>query len=251
VIIRKDYSRRIASDRDQMIEIKWTETIIQSSATAFAVSNYQKGHVYITLVDLKTRRQSRMKTFVLDNAPTKIYQIDDNNMLFGTEGGKIEHWIVSGNDPDKKAKKIYHAHPESDAGISAIIELKTHSGLLRGKTEGNFKLIATASEGAKEFRIWKLQNCELMPYLKIETTFTDGIKYLLETQETQLAAANEKTIKFYDFIDKDEKDAKEKLQKDKDETNKKMKEIWNSIDVKNAGKLNQFELRKYFDELAK
>ena len=42
--------------------------------------------------------------------------------------------------------------------------------------------------------------------MKIETTFTDGIKYLLETQDTQLAAANEATIKFYDFIDKREKE---------------------------------------------
>jgi hypothetical protein len=155
-------------------------------------------------------------------------------MLIGTEGGKIEHWIVD----ESRCKKIYDAHPESTAGISAIIELKTQSALLRGKNDGNFKLIASSSEGAKEFRIWKLQGCELMPYLKIETTFTDGIKFLLETQETQLAAANDTTIKFYDFIDKDEKDAKEKLQKEKDETNKLMKEIWKSIDVKNAGKLN-------------
>jgi len=131
-----------------------------------------------------------MKKFNLANAPTRIYQIDENNMLIGTEGGKIEHWIVD----ESKCKKVYNAHPESDAGISAIIELSTTSELLRGKTPGNFKLIATSSEGAKEFRIWKLQDNELMPYLKIETTFSDGIKFLLETQQTQLAAANEKTI---------------------------------------------------------
>jgi len=39
-----------------MIEIKWTETIIQSSATALAVANYREKFVYITVVDLKTRR---------------------------------------------------------------------------------------------------------------------------------------------------------------------------------------------------
>lgn len=60
-----------------------------------------------------------------------------------------------------ECKKIYDAHPESDAGISSIIELKTQSELLRGEPvspNGNleFKLIATASEGAKEFRLWKL-----------------------------------------------------------------------------------------------
>jgi len=47
---------------------------------------------------------------------------------------------------------------------------------------------------------------ELLPYLKIETTFSDGIKYLLETHDTQLAASNHSIIKFYDFIDKNERD---------------------------------------------
>jgi len=45
--------------------------------------------------------------------------------------------------------KIYEAHPESTAGISAIIELETKSSLLRGaKDEPGSRLIATASEGA-------------------------------------------------------------------------------------------------------
>jgi len=62
---------------------------------------------------------------------------------------------------------------------------------LRGETlkegeESKFKLIATASAGAKEFRLWHLMKDtkELMPYLKIETTIVGGIKYLLETQPT-------------------------------------------------------------------
>jgi len=160
-----------------MIEIKWTETIIQSSATALAVANYNQCLVNLTVVDLKMRRQTLMKTFNVANKPTRLYQIDANNMLIGTEGGKIEHWVVD----ESKCKKTYHAHPESEAGISALIELKTESPLLRGSTEGDFKLIATSSEGAKEFRIWKLVDNELMPYLKIETTFADGIKFLLET----------------------------------------------------------------------
>jgi len=44
---------------------------------------------------------------------------------------------------------VYEAHPESQAGISAIIELKSNSPLLRGENDDPaFKLIATASEGA-------------------------------------------------------------------------------------------------------
>ena len=58
--------------------------------------------------------------------------------------------------------------------------------------------------GAKEFRLWKLNldTQTLHPYLKIETTITGGIRYLVESNDTQIVAANEKTMKFYDFIDK-------------------------------------------------
>ena len=69
-------------------------------------------------------------------------------------------------------------------------------------------MIATASSGAKEFRLWKLRKSTiaLFPYLKIETTIEGGIQFLLETSDTQLVAANAKCIKFYDFIDKVKKD---------------------------------------------
>ena len=101
--------------------------------------------------------------------------------------------------------------PDDDVTLndSAILELTSQSELLRGEPfDANapleFKLIATASEGAKEFRLWKLhlETQTLYPYLKIETTITDGIKYLCESSDTQIVAANEKVIKFYDFIDK-------------------------------------------------
>jgi len=55
--------------------------------------------------------------------------------------------------------------------------------VLKEGEESKFKLIATASAGAPEFRLWQLMKDtkELMPYLKIETTIVGGIKYLLET----------------------------------------------------------------------
>jgi len=172
--------------------------------------------VNIAIVDLKTRRKNNVKQFKLSNKPTKLYQIDENNILVGTEGGKIEHWQVD----EQVCKKIYDAHPESSEGISSMLELKTKSELLRGEmwnedAEPEFKLIATASRGAKEFRLWKLSIMyqTLHPYLKIETTIVGGIQFLLETQDTQIVAANSKTIKFYDFIDKNDKEAKEKARK--------------------------------------
>lgn len=184
VVVKKDKSGRISSERDCMIEIKWNHSVIQSSATVLCFSIYKESLVKIAIVDLKTRRKNNVKQFKLSNKPTKLYQIDENNILVGTEGGKVEHWQVD----EQVCKKIYDAHPESAEGISAILELKTKSDLLRGEiwqedVEPEFKLIATASLGAKEFRLWKL-SCQyqtLHPYLKIETTIVGGIKFLLET----------------------------------------------------------------------
>lgn len=121
---------------------------------------------------------------------------------------------------------VYDAHPESDAGISAIIQLKTESNLLRGNNcNPDMKLIATASFGAPQFRIWRMAalNPELIPYLKIETTFTSGISFLLETHETQLVAAQGNTIKFYDFIDKSEQDQAKAEEKQQQEMQEQMK----------------------------
>lgn len=109
------------------------------------------------------------------------------------------------------------------------------------ETSSNIKLIATASEGAKEFRLWKLnlETQTLHPYLKIETTISGGIKYLVESQDTQIVAANEKCIKFYDFIDKSDKQARDKDAAEKKELNKKMKDIFESVDTNNLGKLDR------------
>lgn len=195
-----------------MIEIEWSSQI-QESSTILCFGNYQKAFVNIALIDIKTRRKNNLLTLQLNAPPTKIFQVDTCNLLVGTEGGKIEHWKIDG---EGELIKTYDAHPESDAGISEIIEIKSQNPLLRGEVlkegeESKFKLIATASAGAKEFRLWHLMKDtkQLMPYLKIETTIVGGIKYLLETQATQIVAANDKTLKFYDFIDK--------VQKEKDE----------------------------------
>jgi len=169
-----------------MIEIKWNQSIIQNSATVLCISNYKQSFVNVTVIDLKTRRKNIVKSFQLTNRPTRLYQIDENNLLIGTEGGNIEHWIFD----EGSCKKVYHAHPESDAGIASIIELSSKSELLRGEpyesNKDKFKLLATASRGAKEFRLWKLDLAthELLPYLKIETTIDGGIKYLMESQDT-------------------------------------------------------------------
>lgn len=178
--------------------------------------------------------------------------MDESNLLIGTEGGKIEHRTDDKNTNDEPLR-VYDAHPESQAGISAIIELHTESHLLRGlKCDPDVRLIATASEGAPQFRIWKLhkKQRELLPYLKIETTFTNGIKYLLETHDTQLAAANEGQIKFYDFICKNMRENKAKEDKAKDELNTQMKKLFDELDANKSMKLNKEDTWKYITIIA-
>ena len=77
-----------------MIEISWSHTVIQSSATVLAFSNYNDQVVNLGIIDLKMRNLKFVNTFKLSAKPTVLYQVDDNNMLFGTEGGKIEHWTI-------------------------------------------------------------------------------------------------------------------------------------------------------------
>lgn len=254
VVVKKDKSNRISSDKDQMIEIKWNQTAIQESSTILCFANYREAFVNIVCIDIKSQRKQNLKTLNLNASPTKIFQINENNMLFGTEGGKIEHWQIY---DDAGCQKIHDAHPESPAGISAILEIQSKSPLLRGEpskdaAEDSFKLIATASQGSEIFRLWHLINatCELIPYLKIETTIKGGIKFLLESHKTQIVAANENTIKFYDFIDKVQKQKEEDTQKKTEETNKIMKDTFRELIDEEVGmKLDRSMLLKYFANL--
>lgn len=95
-----------------------------------------------------------------------------------------------------------------------------------------------------------VDTCEMKPYLKIETTIEDGIKFLLETHATQIVAANENTIKFYDFIDKVQKQKEEDEVKKTEETNKIMKECFKQfVDEEVGMKLDRIMLQKYFAAL--
>lgn len=126
--------------------------------------------------------------------------------MVGTEDGIIEHWSIE----KEELINTYEAHPTSPQGISSIIEIKSSSDLLwqgaplKGE---NTRMIATASHGCPEFRIW-VMNAEpaagwtLQNHLKIETSLP-GISYLLESSETVIVAADPfKTLKFYDFVDR-------------------------------------------------
>jgi hypothetical protein len=73
-VVEKDFSDRIASEKDKMIELRnWSGAIIQSSATVIAVSNYNESFVYITIIDLKMRRQQQIKKFNTKAKPTYLF----------------------------------------------------------------------------------------------------------------------------------------------------------------------------------
>lgn len=213
-----------------MIEVEYgAGGIIIPQAFILCFSNFNESFVKIAIINLKTRRKEIVRNFKTTCRPTKLYQPGINDMLIGTEGGKIEHWSID----KEQCENIYDAHPESSEGISQILEIKSSSELLIGEPnveefQKEFKLIATASSGAKEFRLWKLRKStmSLFPYLKIETTIEGGIEFLLETSDSQLVAANAKCIKFYDFIDKQKKESEDSNKKSKNELNEKIKDIF-------------------------
>jgi len=67
-----------------------------------------------------------------------------------------------------------------------------------------------------------------------------------------MVAANDKTLKFYDFIDKVQKEKDEKLVKSNEETNQIMKDLFNEIVDKEFCadmKLNRTDLQSYFTKL--
>jgi len=199
----------------------------------------------LAIVDLKTRRKNIIKTFKNQRRPTYVHQIDESNILVGTEGGFIEHWSIESD----QLLNTFEAHNTSDEGISYILELNTDSYLLWGhhqRTEGT-SLIATSSLGCTDFRIWMMTldgcNLSLTPHMRVETSFQagSGIRYLLEASESQIVAVDtNKTLKFYEFIDKALKEEKEKNAAEEEILIKGLKELFDKYDADQNGML-EFE----------
>lgn len=204
-----------ASDRDKMIELRYTLQN-QSSSTVLCFSNYNEQQILIAIVDLKTRRKHIIKTFKNQRKPTFLFQLDEGHLLIGTEGGKLEHWAIE----TETLLNVYDAHTTSEEGISSIIMLQTKSYLVWGSLQSEIEnpqsqLLASSSRGTSEIRIWWMnqQNgtISLSPHIRVETSLVGGIQYLLEATETQIVAVDtHKTLKFYEFIDKEEKEQAEK-----------------------------------------
>ena len=114
------------------------------------------------------------------------------------------------------------AHEGSQEGISSIIELGkggsldengnsilAPSHLITGEKSGRAedKFLVSSARDRAEILIWRLSTkdgqIKMTIHIRISTTFDNGIKYVLQTSPTQLVCVNhEKTLKFYDFVDK-------------------------------------------------
>jgi len=173
------------SIKDRMIEIKW-RPLIQSSSTMLCMSNYKERLTIICNVDLKTRRRTLTWTVKNNRPPTALFQVDEDFIVVGTEGGKMEIWSIE----LKKIVKYMDTHSDCKAGISSIKELKEPSYLIRGErkeADPNTRYVITSAFDKNEFKIWKLvnkhekfQRPEFTFHIKISTSLS-GISAVLQS----------------------------------------------------------------------
>lgn len=62
------------------------------SATILVISSFNEQHVIVAVVDLKTRKKSIKFNLKNKRRPNFLFQLDDFNLLVGTEEGFMEQW---------------------------------------------------------------------------------------------------------------------------------------------------------------
>jgi len=120
----------------------------------------------------------------------------------------MEIWDIE----KKKIVKYMDTHSDCKAGISSISELTNPSDTIRGERrdpDPSIRFVITSAFDKNEFKIWKLvnrhekfQRPEFTFHIKISTSLS-GISNVLQSTPDQIVCVdNEKTLKFYNFIDK-------------------------------------------------
>lgn len=102
-------------------------------------------------------------------------------------------------------------------------------------------LVSTAGD-TSNILVWRLTRGDkiaLTSYININTTFNDGIKYIVQTQPHQLVAVDHnKTMMFFDFVDQnhalEEQAREDKLQSFK----RSVEEVFKTADDDNNGWLD-------------
>ena len=98
-----------------------------------------------------------MWTVKNNRPPTALFQVDEDYIVVGTEGGKMEIWNID----TKKIVKYMDTHSDCKAGISSISELNAPSDTIRGERrdpDPNVRYVITSAFDKNEFKIWKLVN---------------------------------------------------------------------------------------------
>lgn len=89
-------------------------------------------------------------------------------------------------------------------------------------------------------------------HIRISTTFDNGIKYVLQTSPTQLVCVNhEKTLKFYDFVDKTAQQEKKQLEEDTQRFSVLVGEAFKEADADGNGWLDLDEIKPMCESLIK
>lgn len=156
----------------------------------------------ICRMDLKTKGREIIHKIKVQHRPTCLFQLEDN-IIVGTEAAHLEVWDIY----KASLKSVYDTHlGTGDCGITAIVELKNPSYLITGELPGTNKdrFLVTAASSSSHVKVFRVKNNEeLQGHLKIETSLSGGIRFVLQTSPTQLVFVdNDRILKFYEFIDK-------------------------------------------------
>ena len=145
------------SEKDTMIELH-TKALLQTSSTILAVSCFKASIVLIVNVDIKTRSKTIRHKIENKSSPTFLYQIDEDHLLVGTQGGKFEVWNIDPYQERPQIKQVFDAHPGSETGVSQILRLVDPSPMITGDkaSETSQFLVSTAAD-KPEILIWRLQ----------------------------------------------------------------------------------------------
>ncbi len=91
----------------------------------------------------------------------------------------------------------------------------------------------------------------MQPHFRIETSLSEGIKYLLQSSPSQIVAVdNFKTLKFYEFFDKQKREEEEKQAKYQEQIRQYIKDMIDKYDVDCNGMLNYEEVHKFMGDWA-
>ena len=122
--------------------------------------------------------------------------------------------------------------------------------------EGYQFLVSTAAD-KPEILIWRLQvnpqatqTISMKVHIQIKTSFTEGIKYVVQTSPTQLVGVNfDKKLMFYDFVDKTAQLEKEEMEKMTQEFAGLVEEAFREADADGNGWLDLDECKPMCESL--